>query len=48
MRAITAEKLPNLNCSSMESATRIIAGTAANMGIKVDSPVFEPKEKELT
>ncbi|TKY47951.1 50S ribosomal protein L11 [Spatholobus suberectus] len=47
LRAIAAEKLPDLNCSSIESAMRIIAGTAANMGIEVDPPVLEPKQKEF-
>ncbi|KAK9275451.1 hypothetical protein L1049_022718 [Liquidambar formosana] len=47
LRAIATEKLPDLNCSSIESAMRIIAGTAANMGIEVDPPVLEPKKKEL-
>ncbi|CAK9170331.1 unnamed protein product [Ilex paraguariensis] len=47
LRAIATEKLPDLNCSSIESAMRIIAGTAANMGIQVDPPVLEPKKKEL-
>ncbi|XP_022155580.1 50S ribosomal protein L11, chloroplastic [Momordica charantia] len=47
LRAIAAEKLPDLNCTTIESAMRIIAGTAANMGIEVDPPVLEPKKKEL-
>lgn len=47
LRVIAAEKLPDLNCTTIESAMRIIAGTAANMGIEVDPPVLEPKEKEL-
>ncbi|CAJ1965222.1 unnamed protein product [Sphenostylis stenocarpa] len=47
LRAIAAEKLPDLNCSTIESAMRIIAGTAANMGIVVDPPVLEPKQKEF-
>ncbi|XP_057754273.1 50S ribosomal protein L11, chloroplastic [Arachis stenosperma] len=47
LRAIATEKLPDLNCSTIESAMRIIAGTAANMGIDVDPPVLEPKKKEL-
>ncbi|WVY94237.1 hypothetical protein V8G54_033325 [Vigna mungo] len=47
LRTIAAEKLPDLNCSTIESAMRIIAGTAANMGIVVDPPVLEPKQKEL-
>ncbi|KAJ4711771.1 50S ribosomal protein L11 [Melia azedarach] len=47
LRAIAQEKLPDLNCTTIESAMRIIAGTAANMGIDVDPPVLEPKKKEL-
>ncbi|OMP02761.1 Ribosomal protein L11 [Corchorus olitorius] len=47
LRAIATEKLPDLNCTTIESAMRIIAGTAANMGIDVDPPVLEPKKKEL-
>ncbi|KAK8480087.1 hypothetical protein V6N13_070391 [Hibiscus sabdariffa] len=47
LRAIATEKLPDLNCSTIESAMRIIAGTAANMGIDVDPPVLEPKRKEI-
>ncbi|RVW14923.1 50S ribosomal protein L11, chloroplastic [Vitis vinifera] len=45
LRTIATEKLPDLNCTSIESAMRIIAGTAANMGIEVDPPVLEPKKK---
>lgn len=47
LRAIATEKLPDLNCTTIESAMRIIAGTAANMGIEVDPPVLEPKKKQL-
>ncbi|KAI9092227.1 hypothetical protein K1719_027727 [Acacia pycnantha] len=47
VRAIATEKLPDLNCTSIESAMRIIAGTAANMGIDVDPPILEPKKKEV-
>ncbi|KAK2981956.1 hypothetical protein RJ640_019176 [Escallonia rubra] len=47
LRTIAAEKLPDLNCSSMESAMRIIAGTAANMGVDIDPPILEPKKKQL-
>ncbi|XP_042954233.1 50S ribosomal protein L11, chloroplastic-like [Carya illinoinensis] len=47
LHTIAAEKLPDLNCKSIESAMRIIAGTAANMGIDVDPPVLEQKKKEL-
>ncbi|XP_019169768.1 PREDICTED: 50S ribosomal protein L11, chloroplastic [Ipomoea nil] len=45
LRAIAQEKLPDLNCTSIESAMRIIAGTAANMGIDVDPPILKPKVK---
>ncbi|KAF5734938.1 hypothetical protein HS088_TW15G00435 [Tripterygium wilfordii] len=45
LRTIAAEKLPDLNCTTIESAMRIIAGTAANMGIDIDPPVLEPKTK---
>ncbi|RRT52703.1 hypothetical protein BHE74_00014378 [Ensete ventricosum] len=47
LRAIATEKLPDLNCTTIESAMRIIAGTAANMGIDVDPPVLEPKKKAV-
>lgn len=47
LRTIASEKLPDLNCSTIESAMRIIAGTAANMGIDVDPPVLEVKQKQL-
>ncbi|KAI3961524.1 hypothetical protein MKX01_001260 [Papaver californicum] len=47
LRAIATEKLPDLNCSTIDSAMRIIAGTAANMGIDVDPPILEKKKKVL-
>ena len=48
LRVIAQEKLPDLNCSTIESAMRIIAGTAANMGIDIDPPLLEKKlKKEL-
>ncbi|XP_039825674.1 50S ribosomal protein L11, chloroplastic-like isoform X1 [Panicum virgatum] len=47
VRAIAQEKLPDLNCKSIDSAMRIIAGTAANMGIDVDPPILQKKEKVL-
>ncbi|CAN1254819.1 50S ribosomal protein L11, chloroplastic [Linum perenne] len=46
LRAVATEKLPDLNCSTIESAMRIIAGTAANMGIDIDPPILTPKVKE--
>ncbi|GAU22603.1 hypothetical protein TSUD_135020 [Trifolium subterraneum] len=47
LRTIATEKLPDLNCSTIDSAMRIIAGTAANMGIDVDPPILAPKQKQL-
>ncbi|KAK9714050.1 hypothetical protein RND81_06G068100 [Saponaria officinalis] len=47
LRQIANEKLPDLNCSNIESAMRIIAGTAANMGVDIDPPVLEPKQKAI-
>ncbi|KAK1409372.1 hypothetical protein QVD17_35898 [Tagetes erecta] len=47
LRAIANEKLPDLNCTTIESAMRIIAGTAANMGIDIDPPVLERKVKQI-
>lgn len=47
LKAIATEKLPDLNCTTIDSAMRIIAGTAANMGIEVDPPVLEPKQKQV-
>ncbi|XP_062074023.1 large ribosomal subunit protein uL11c [Humulus lupulus] len=47
LKTIAAEKLPDLNCTTIESAMRIIAGTAANMGIEVDPPILERKKKEV-
>lgn len=45
VRAIAEEKMPDLNCRSIESAMRMIAGTAANMGIEIEPPILEPKKK---
>ena len=36
LRAIAKEKLPDLNAPDIESASRIIAGTARSMGITVE------------
>ena len=40
VRAIAEEKMPDLNCFTIESGMRLVAGTARSMGIKVsgDSP----------
>ena len=35
VRAIAEDKMPDLNCFSVESAMRMVAGTARNMGINV-------------
>eukprot|EP00250_Pteridium_aquilinum_P022739 c25642_g1_i1 orf=184-831(+) len=45
VRTIAAEKLQDLNCTTIESAMRIIAGTAANMGIDIDPPILQKKER---
>lgn len=36
VREIAETKLPDLNCYGAEEAMKIVAGTAANMGIKVE------------
>ncbi|GAB2224499.1 hypothetical protein Droror1_Dr00005260 [Drosera rotundifolia] len=46
VRTIAIEKLPDLNCTSIESAMRIIAGTAANMGIDVNPPILDSTKKK--
>jgi large subunit ribosomal protein L11 len=35
VRAIAEDKLPDLNCFTIESAMKVIAGTARSMGITV-------------
>ncbi|CAI5489249.1 unnamed protein product [Closterium sp. Naga37s-1] len=45
VREIATEKLPDLNCTTVDAAMRIIAGTAANMGIDVVPPILEKKQK---
>lgn len=45
LRTIAQEKLPDLNCTTIESAMRIVAGTAANMGIDIDPPLLVKKKK---
>ncbi|NP_001365692.1 50S ribosomal protein L11, chloroplastic-like [Physcomitrium patens] len=47
LKTIAQEKLPDLNCTTIESAMRIVAGTAANMGIDVDPPLLMKKQKVL-
>ena len=36
LREIAEIKLPDLNCYSVEDAMKIVAGTAKNMGVKVE------------
>eukprot|EP00475_Leptophrys_vorax_P003014 TRINITY_DN11734_c0_g1_i1.p1 TRINITY_DN11734_c0_g1~~TRINITY_DN11734_c0_g1_i1.p1 ORF type:complete len:260 (+),score=29.59 TRINITY_DN11734_c0_g1_i1:95-781(+) len=47
VRQIATEKLPDLNCQSVDAAMRIIAGTAMNMGIDVVPPILEKKKKAI-
>ena len=35
VRAIAQDKMPDLNCFTIESAMRLVAGTARSMGITV-------------
>ena len=36
LRKIAEYKLPELNCTYVEAAMKVVAGTARNMGIKID------------
>ena len=36
LEEIAKIKMPDLNCVKVESAMKVVAGTAANMGIKID------------
>ncbi|MBR4267910.1 MAG: 50S ribosomal protein L11 [Bacteroidales bacterium] len=38
VKAIAEDKLPDLNCFTVESAMKMVAGTAKSMGIVVDGP----------
>ena len=38
VRAIAEDKMPDLNCFSIESAMKMVAGTARSMGINVTGP----------
>ena len=35
VRAIAEDKMPDLNCFSIESAMKVVAGTARSMGVRV-------------
>ena len=36
LEEIAKIKMPDLNCVKVESAMKVVSGTAANMGIKID------------
>jgi large subunit ribosomal protein L11 len=41
VRAIAEDKMPDLNCFTVESAMKMVAGTARSMGLRVDgNPPF--------
>jgi large subunit ribosomal protein L11 len=44
---IATTKMPDLNADKLESAMRIVAGTAANMGIKIDGWDMEESKREF-
>jgi large subunit ribosomal protein L11 len=36
VEAIAKDKMPDLNCNTLDSAMKMVAGTARSMGITVD------------
>ena len=38
VRTIAEDKMPDLNCFSVESAMKMVAGTARSMGLRVEGP----------
>jgi large subunit ribosomal protein L11 len=45
VEAIAKDKMPDLNCFTVESAMRMVAGTARSMGITVEGKApFAVKE----
>ena len=38
VRAIAEDKMPDLNCFTVESAMKMVAGTARSMGLQVEGP----------
>jgi large subunit ribosomal protein L11 len=38
VRTIAEDKMPDLNCFSVESAMKMVAGTARSMGLQVEGP----------
>lgn len=46
VRAIAEDKMPDLNCFTIESAMKMVAGTARSMGITIDgTPPWTVEEK---
>ena len=45
VRTIAEDKMPDLNAYDINSAVRIIAGTARQMGIEVDPSIYEDASK---
>jgi large subunit ribosomal protein L11 len=37
VRELAAQKMPDMNCTDIESAVRIVMGTARSMGIDVEA-----------
>ncbi|RMD70279.1 MAG: 50S ribosomal protein L11 [Bacteroidetes bacterium] len=47
VRAIAENKMPDLNCSKIESAMKMVAGTARSMGIEVEgTPPWEAEAEQ--
>lgn len=47
VRAIAENKMPDLNCSKIESAMRMVAGTARSMGIEIEgTPPWEAEPQQ--
>ncbi len=47
VRAIAENKMPDLNCSKIESAMRMVAGTARSMGIEIEgTPPWEAESQQ--
>lgn len=40
LREIAEKKMPDLNCHDVEAGMKIVAGTARNMGVKVEGEAF--------
>ena len=44
LREIAEYKMPDLNANDVEAAMRIVAGTARNMGVKVEGDVYKRQQ----